>query len=48
MAKCELCPKDAVPADQIDNPIYVMLELCVECWRLFFHVEVDVDHQIAG
>ena len=41
MPKCELCPNDAVPAEKIDNPMYVMLELCAECWRLFFKIEVE-------
>ena len=48
MPKCDLCGNEAVPAEKIDNPMYVMLELCAECWLLFFKMEVEVDHQIAG
>ena len=41
MPKCELCPNEAVPAEQITDPMLVMLELCAECWRLFFKMEVE-------
>ena len=48
MPKCELCPKDAVPAEKIDNPMYVMLELCAECWSREFKMEVEDVDKIAG
>jgi len=48
-AKCEFDDNEAVEKERISDPMKELLELCEECWRIFYpKVEITNVDKIAG